>query len=91
VKKSQYATKRMRTQRINPSSPLPSIVRHACIKAIIAAAVATGFHVDWRCLTRVSFSRFSFMASDFRMKDSTTKSTAIRLDFLTSIPLEIIG
>ena len=29
------------------------------------------------------------MASDFRMKDSTIKSTAIRLDFLTLVPLEI--
>jgi len=57
--------------------------------AIIAAAVASGFHVDWRCLTRVSLSGFSFMASDFRMKDSTIKSTAIRLDFLTLVPLEI--
>jgi hypothetical protein len=56
----------MMTQRINPSIPLPSIVKHAWIIATIAAAVASGFHVE-RCLTRAPF-RFpglSFMASDF--------------------------
>jgi hypothetical protein len=58
--------------------------------ARIAAAAASGFHVERR-LTRVSFSGFFFMVSDFRMGDSTTKSPAIRLDFLTLVPVEIIG
>src|SRR6188508_876994 len=54
----------MITQRIKPSIPLPSIVKHACMIATIAAAATSGFHVE-RCLTRASFSGFSFMVSDF--------------------------
>ena len=58
----------MMTQRINPSIPIPSIVKHACITAIIAAAVASDFHVE-RCLTRapLRFPGLSFMASRFLM------------------------
>src|SRR5215207_4444580 len=63
VKKSQYATKRMRTQRINPSIPIPSIVKHACITAIIAAAVASALDVGERRLACGSFAGFSFMSS----------------------------
>jgi hypothetical protein len=72
VKKSQYATNKMSTQRTNPSIPLPSMVRHACIPAIIAAAVASGFHVE-RCLTRGSFFEFSFIASHFLTNLRTTR------------------
>jgi hypothetical protein len=69
VKRSQYATKKIMTQRINPSIPLPSMVKHACITAIIAAAVASDFHVERR-FTRASlpFPGFSFIASHFLMR-----------------------
>lgn len=77
VKKSQYATKRIRIQRINPSIPLPSIVKHACITARITAAVASDFDVGKRRLPRVSFSGFSFMALNFLIEDSTIKKSRL--------------
>ena len=63
VNRSQYPTKKIRTQRTNPSIPLPSIVRHACITAITAAAIAIDLHDAERRLARGSFSGFSFIAS----------------------------
>lgn len=64
VNKSQYPAKRISTQRINPSIPLPSIVKHACITASIAAAAANDFQRGrgLTCAGSRSFG-FSFMAS----------------------------
>ena len=69
MKKSQYPTDRIRTQRINPSIPLPSIVRHACITARTAAAAANGFHVERRLTWILSFG-FSFITSDVLREDA---------------------
>jgi len=80
VKNSQYPTKRIMTQRINPSIPLPFIVRHACTTAMIAAAAACSLHEDRRFLRWVSFLGSSFMASNFLPEDSTTKVRQLQGD-----------
>jgi hypothetical protein len=75
MKSSQYPTKRITTQAINPSIPLPSIVRHACITARIAAIIISSFHEERR-LARAepSFSGISFIAYGFLHEDATIKS-----------------
>ena len=50
----------MSTQRTNPSIPLPSIVKHACTTASIAAAITNGF-VDRRRFAAGSFAGECFI------------------------------
>lgn len=66
---------------MNPSTPLPSMVRHAWTMARIAAATMSILPEERR-RTRLSLSDgFSFTASDFLIKRFYNKKSSLRWTF----------